>query len=73
MLHPELIQQHANDCKALDEVRKGTLVDPWSHTPMYDMEHGELVFSCTGCLAKMKVKLSEITNYSDSYINGIFE
>lgn len=71
MLHPELINQHDEDCKAIAEVKKGTITNPWGHTPT--MINGEFIYHCTGCSAKMLVKVAEVANYADAYVNGIFE
>lgn len=72
MLHPEIIIPHSEDCTAREAMKKGTITDPWNHTPGLIGKDG-LVFYCTGCSAQMRVKLDELVQYSDSYTSGIFE
>jgi hypothetical protein len=73
MLNPAVTVDHQPNCKALEEVRKGTISNPWSHIPAYDNEDNTLTFFCTGCNARMTVKTSELASYADSYVNGAFE
>lgn len=73
MLHPEIIENHSQDCKALEAVRAGTLTNPWLTMPIYDLSNECLIYRCTGCKAQMKVSLKELADYSNTYVDGIFE
>lgn len=73
MLNPSVTVDHRTSCKALEEVRKGTITNPWSHIPVYNNEDNTITFFCTGCDARMVIKVEELKSYADSYVNGSFE